>query len=64
MTLLTSTHAMVIAGSAPDWVQLLPLGKFSGRDGRGPYRIADLAAAQKIVAATLERAGGDRKSVV
>lgn len=23
---------------APEWVQLIPAGSFSGRDGRGPYR--------------------------
>jgi len=32
------------AASAPEWVQLIPGGEFAGRDGRGPYRIADPAA--------------------
>lgn len=26
------------------WVQLLPLGEFDGRDGRGPFRVDDAAA--------------------
>lgn len=35
---------------APEWVQLIPAGSFSGRDGRGPYLLnsaAVLAAFQK-----------------
>lgn len=39
-------------GRAPEWVQLTPLGTFTGRDGRGPWRIADVNAARKVVAAT------------
>ena len=31
-------------GDAPEWVQLLPAGRFTGRDGRGPYTLADAAA--------------------
>lgn len=35
------------------WVQLLPAGTFHGRDGRGPYKIANphalIAASQKLV---------------
>ncbi len=29
---------------ATQWVQLLPPGEFGGRDGRGPYHVADAAA--------------------
>lgn len=39
---------------APEFVQLLPAGTFRGRDGRGPYTLADAAA---VVAATRERFG-------
>lgn len=31
-------------GAAPDWVHLVPAGRFSGADGRGPYTLADAAA--------------------
>lgn len=27
------------AGGPPEWVHLVPAGSFSGRDGRGPYRL-------------------------
>jgi phage I-like protein len=38
-------------------VQLLPMGKIVGRDGRGPYILADLAHAQEVVASSLAAAG-------
>lgn len=39
--------------TVPEWVHLLPIGReFYGRDGRGPYRIPDQAAAQRIIEAT------------
>lgn len=40
--------------AAPIWVQLIPAGEFSGRDGRGPFRAGDPAA---VVSATRQRAG-------
>jgi phage I-like protein len=41
----------VAEGSAlPAWVEMIPAGQFSGRDGRGPYR-ADFAAIQQTFAA-------------
>lgn len=43
------------SGAAPEWVHLLPAGKFSGRDGRGPYIVEDVAA---LIAASM--AEGDR----
>lgn len=54
MRTLLSAHAMELpAGDTPpEWVQLLPYGVFQGRDGRGPYRLADQAAAKKVIAAT------------
>lgn len=40
-----ATHAVQLSGAdAPSKIQLLPLGTFSGRDGRGPYTVADAAA--------------------
>lgn len=27
------------AGDAPDWIMVIPAGEFSGRDGRGPYKV-------------------------
>ncbi|HZO81131.1 MAG TPA: phage protease [Candidatus Binataceae bacterium] len=37
----------------PEWVMLIPTGEFSGRDGRGPFRLSDPAA---VIAATNELA--------
>jgi phage I-like protein len=34
----------------PEWIQLVPPGSFHGRDGRGPYVLADPAA---VIAATM-----------
>lgn len=34
---LRSSHAIQLPEGLPEWVQLLPAGQFSGRDGRGPY---------------------------
>lgn len=36
-------------GMAPEWIELIPAGEFSGRDGRGPYCLKDPAA---VIAAT------------
>jgi len=35
--------------AAPEWIELLPAGVFSGRDKRGPYRVSDPEA---VIAAT------------
>lgn len=40
-------------GGAPEWVHLLPLGTVTGRDGRGPYVLSDMAQARQVIAATL-----------
>ena len=43
MAKLTTSHLIDLsAAPVPDWVELLPAGEFSGRDGRGPY-VADTA---------------------
>ena len=43
MAKLTTSHLIDLsAAPVPEWVELLPAGEFSGRDGRGPY-VADTA---------------------
>lgn len=42
-------------GGSPQWVQLLPAGTFAGRDGAGPYHMAD---PQAVIDATLAAASG------
>ncbi|SMF42015.1 Mu-like prophage I protein [Tistlia consotensis] len=37
-------HATPTAKPYEQWVHLIPAGTFSGRDGRGPYRLTDAAA--------------------
>lgn len=57
-TVLKSAHSVLLdAGTVPEWVQVMPLGEFAGRDGRGPWRVSS-EDAQAIVAATLARAAG------
>lgn len=57
---MTAAHASEIvapvAGS-DHWVMLLPLGRFSGRDGRGPYDAGDAAQMSAVIEATKARAG-------
>ncbi len=43
--------ALPPAGTAPEWVHILPAGTFSGVDGRGPYKLTD---AQAVIAASLQ----------
>jgi len=40
-----AVHAAELAGAgdAPEWVHLLPAGRFTGRDGRGPWTLSDAA---------------------
>lgn len=56
--LLRSTHAVIIGGGVPETIQILPLGTFYGRDGRGPFKIASKADAQKIIDSSLALAAG------
>lgn len=46
MNVLIATHSVALLGDgqAPDWVHLLPGGRFAGVDGRGPYTLKDAAA--------------------
>ena len=36
-----AAHVLEIAGKPPEWVHLIPSGRFQGRDGRGPYHLSD-----------------------
>lgn len=45
----TAAWATWAPANPPEWVELLPAGEFSGRDGRGPFRVGDPAA---VIAAT------------
>lgn len=60
MTVLSAARAGALLAEPPSWVQVLPIGIFSGRDGRGPWVIRDRAAAERIVAETHALAGGAR----
>lgn len=40
-------------GTVPDWIHVLPAGRFVGRDGRGPYALEN---AQAVIAASLDQA--------
>lgn len=57
---LFSSHATALSApssespTAPKWIQLLPAGRFTGRDGRGPYRVDDSEA---VIVATREYFG-------
>lgn len=53
--LLATAHAIALNVSAPEWVQLIPAGSFSGRDGRGPYRLSDPEA---VIRASLSEGNG------
>ncbi len=46
-----AVHALDLGASrpVPEWVHLLPVGVFEGRDGRGPYRLDD---PRGVIAAT------------
>ena len=41
--------ADLCSSAPPEWVMLIPAGEFSGRDGRGPFRLNDAA---RVIAAT------------
>ena len=50
MTQTLHFHALAAPGEAPEWIHLVPNGRFSGRDGRGPYLLADAAS---VIAASM-----------
>lgn len=57
---LISCHAFRLPADADGegvWVQLLPAGTFSGRDGRGPYVAGDVGAMTALIERSRARAG-------
>jgi phage I-like protein len=54
-TLRAALFSALSDATPPEWVQIMPAGTFRGRDGRGPYRLADAGA---VIAASMEEAGG------
>lgn len=52
-------HGAALDGnaSAPEWIELLPAGVFRGRDGRGPFRLADAGAVIEATRALRMSAG-------
>lgn len=57
-TIAVMASALTEAGQPVEWVRLIPMGVFGGRDGRGPYKLTDAAHAAQVVAATMAHAGG------
>lgn len=53
-TALLSAHVADLSAEAADgvWLQLIPAGTFSGRDGRGPYHAGDERSLQRIAETT------------
>lgn len=51
------TVASTEDGAPIEWLRLLPMGSFAGRDGRGPYHIENLAHAEEIIATTKAHLG-------
>lgn len=51
---MLSAHAAELSAASADgvWIQLIPAGTFSGRDGRGPYHAGDEKSLQRIAATT------------
>lgn len=41
-------------GSPPEWVELIPAGRFFGRDGRGPFELDPAAVAAAFVRAAVD----------
>jgi len=48
--LFTLSQASLAPGAIPDWIQLTPVGVFSGADGRGPFVLEDMVA---VIAASM-----------
>lgn len=44
LALCSASPIALDADGAPEWIQLLPAGEIRTQDGRGPYRVADVAA--------------------
>jgi phage I-like protein len=51
------TLAVIDGGKPGGWIILLPNGRFSGRDGRGPYSVNNATHMAVVVTETKKRAG-------
>ncbi len=54
MSIHKASHSIAVPASLPDWIELLPSGTFSGRDGRGPWHCTP----SDVIARTREYQGG------
>jgi phage I-like protein len=63
-----ATHAVAVsataisdaagdANGAPEWIMVIPAGQFSGRDGRGPFKLTDPNKVLEATAKTDMKAG-------
>jgi phage I-like protein len=51
-TAVCNAQPLPAEGAVPDRIHLLPFGKFTGRDGRGPWLVGDKDDAARIIANT------------
>jgi len=58
-TAILSAHVTELSDDAADgvWIQLIPAGTFSGRDGRGPYHAGDEKSVRQIADLTRQYHG-------
>jgi phage I-like protein len=47
---IATLHSTLAGAAPPEWVHLVPAGRFTGADGRGPYTLGD---AQAVISASL-----------
>lgn len=52
-----SAIGLTEGGQPAEWIQVIPMGKFGGRDGRGPYVLESAAHAAQVIATTRAYAG-------
>jgi len=56
--------AMDVGAAEPKkQIRIVPMGTTKGRDGRGPYRLDDIAHAQAVIDASMAMAGGTQISI-
>ena len=54
MATFKTSLSVELPASLPEWIELLPSGTFSGRDGRGPWHCTP----SDVIARTREYQGG------
>ena len=58
-----AVHAIAVSdaagdvGGAPEWIMVIPAGQFSGRDGRGPFKLNDPSKVLEATAKADMKAG-------